>query len=95
MKLKLWLLLPRELDDGLGLPVGNDDHPRICQFVNYFALGFAGLGAGIGVGLIGMGATQAVGRNPSAFGNILTIGIIGMALAEAIAIYAFIMALQG
>ena len=64
-------------------------------FNGNFALGFAGLGAGIGVGLIGMGATQAVGRNPSAFGNILTIGIIGMALAEAIAIYAFIMALQG
>ena len=54
-----------------------------------------GAGAGIGLGLIGMAAAQAVGRNPSAFGNILTIGIIGMALAEAIAIYAFIMALQG
>ena len=64
-------------------------------FNGNFALGLAGLGAAIGVGLIGMGAVQAVGRNPSAFGNILTIGIIGMALAEAIAIYAFIMALQG
>ncbi|MCL4162117.1 UNVERIFIED_CONTAM: hypothetical protein GTU68_058847 [Idotea baltica] len=42
-----------------------------------------------------MAAAQAVGRNPSAFGNILTIAIIGMALAEAIAIYALIMALQG
>ena len=64
-------------------------------FNGNFALGLAGLGAAIGVGLIGMGAVQAVGRNPSAFGNIPTIGIIGMALAEAIAIYAFIMALQG
>ena len=54
-----------------------------------------GAGAGIGIGLIGMGATQAVGRNPGAFGNILIIGIIGMALAEAIAIYALIMAFQG
>lgn len=64
-------------------------------FNGNFALGVAGAGAGIGLGLIGMAAAQAVGRNPSAFGNILTIGIIGMALAEAIAIYAFIMALQG
>ncbi len=64
-------------------------------FNGNFALGVAGAGAGIGLGLIGMASAQAVGRNPSAFGNILTIGIIGMALAEAIAIYAFIMALQG
>lgn len=64
-------------------------------FNGHFALGVAGAGAGIGLGLIGMAAAQAVGRNPSAFGNILTIAIIGMALAEAIAIYAFIMALQG
>ena len=35
-------------------------------------------------------AAEAVGRNPGAFGNILTISIIGMALAEAIAIYALI-----
>lgn len=55
-------------------------------------LGLAGLGAGIGVGLVGLGAAQAVGRNPGAFGKILTISIIGMALAEAIAIYALIMA---
>lgn len=55
-------------------------------------LGIAGAGAGIGVGLVGMGAAQSVGRNPGAFGKILTIGIIGMALAEAIAIYALIMA---
>ena len=58
-------------------------------------LGLAGAGAGIGVGLVGMGAAQAVGRNPGAFGNILTISIIGMALAEAIAIYALILAFGG
>ncbi len=52
----------------------------------------AGLGAGIGVGLVGAKAAEAVGRNPGAFGNILTISIIGMALAEAIAIYALIIA---
>lgn len=60
-----------------------------------FTLGVAGAGAGIGIGLIGFGAAQAVGRNPGAFGNILTISIIGMALAEAIAIYALVLAFQG
>jgi F-type H+-transporting ATPase subunit c len=58
-------------------------------------LAIAGAGSAIGVGLVGYGATQAVGRNPGAFGNILTISIIGMALAEAIAIYALILAFQG
>ncbi len=64
------------------------------EFNGMFALGMAGLGAGIGVGLVGSAAAQAVGRNPGAFGNILTIGIIGMALAEAIAIYGLLMALK-
>ena len=57
-------------------------------------LGLAGAGSAIGVGLVGAKAAEAVGRNPTAFGNILTIGIIGMALAEAIAIYALILAFQ-
>jgi F-type H+-transporting ATPase subunit c len=60
-----------------------------------FTLGVAGAGAGLGIGLTGYAAASAVGRNPGAFGNILTIAIIAMALAEAIAIYAFVLALQG
>ncbi len=60
-----------------------------------FTLGMAGAGAGIGIGLVGAKAVEAVGRNPGAFGRILTIGIIGMALAEAIAIYALIRAFAG
>ena len=39
-----------------------------------------------------MAAAQAVGRNPTASGKILTIGILGMAFAEAIAIYALVAA---
>ena len=56
-------------------------------------LGLAGAGAGIGIGLIGGKAVEAVGRNPGAYGNILVLGIIGMAFAEAIAIYALVMAI--
>lgn len=65
------------------------------EFNGFFALGLTGLGAGIGVGVIGYASAQAIGRNPSAFGNILTFGIIGMALAEAIAIYGLVMAIIG
>ena len=60
-----------------------------------FTLGVAGAGAAIAVGMVGSKAAEAVGRNPGAFGNILTISIIGMALAEAVAIYALILAFGG
>jgi F-type H+-transporting ATPase subunit c len=59
------------------------------------ALGLAGAGAGIGIGLVGGKAVEAVGRNPGAYGNIMTLGIIGMAFAEAIAIYALVLAFMG
>lgn len=58
-------------------------------------LGVAGAGATIGIGMIGAKGVEAVGRNPGAFGKVLTLGIIGMALAEAVAIYALIIAFQG
>ena len=58
----------------------------------FLPLAFAGLGAGVGVGIVGGKAAEAVGRNPSAFGSILVMAIIGMALAEAIAIYGLIIA---
>nr|WP_265595424.1 hypothetical protein [Verrucomicrobium sp. BvORR106] len=60
-----------------------------------FTLGVAGAGAAVAIGLIGGKAVEAVGRNPGAYGNIMTLGIIGMALAEAIAIYALIIAFGG
>ncbi|MDX2079259.1 MAG: ATP synthase F0 subunit C [Terrimicrobiaceae bacterium] len=57
-------------------------------------LAVAGAGAAIGIGMIGAKAVEAVGRNPGASGKVLTLSIIGMALAEAIAIYALIIAFQ-
>src|SRR6516162_4901647 len=62
------------------------------NFGPFLPLAFAGLGAGIGVGIVGGKAAEAVGRNPSAFGSILVMAIIGMALSEAIAIYGLIIA---
>ena len=50
------------------------------------------VGAGIGVGLAASGGVQAMGRNPDAAGIIQTNMILGMAFAEAVAIYALIVA---
>jgi F-type H+-transporting ATPase subunit c len=57
------------------------------------AVGFGMLGPGIGLGLIGFGAMYAIGRNPEARGPILTNMIIIGALAEALGIYALIIAI--
>ena len=45
-------------------------------------VGLVGSGAGVGVGMVGAKAAEAVGRNPGAQGQIMTIGIIFAALAE-------------
>ncbi len=51
-------------------------------------VGLAALGAAIGVGLIGMAASEAVGRNPVASTKILVQSILAIAFAEAIVFYA-------
>ncbi|MFZ4595147.1 MAG: ATP synthase F0 subunit C [Verrucomicrobiaceae bacterium] len=53
-------------------------------------MAIGGAGAAIAVGLVGSKAVEAVGRNPGAFGNILTLGIIAMALAEGLGIIAYL-----
>lgn len=57
------------------------------------AMGLGAVGPGIGIGLLGYGAMQALGRNPEARGAILTNMILVAALAEAVAIYALIVAI--
>ncbi len=55
-------------------------------------IGLGALGPGIGIGLIGAKAMEALGRNPDANGKILPAMLLAMAFAEAIAIYALILA---
>ena len=57
------------------------------------AIGLGGIGPGIGIGFIGRGAMEAIGRNPEAAGEIRTVMILAAALAEAVAIYAFVIAI--
>jgi F-type H+-transporting ATPase subunit c len=57
------------------------------------AIGIGGIGPGLGIGIAVRGAMEALGRNPEAEGAIRTTMIIGAALAEAVAIYAFVIAI--
>ena len=50
------------------------------------------IGGGIGIGFVVGGAVQAMGRNPDAAPLIQTNMIIGIAFAEAVAIYALAIA---
>ena len=54
-------------------------------------VGLAALGAALAVGLIGMTASDAVGRNPGASTKILVQSILDIAFAEAIVFYALFM----
>lgn len=53
-----------------------------------------GAGAGISIGLATGKAAESVARQPEASGKITTITILGAALAEATAIYGFVIALM-
>jgi len=57
------------------------------------AMGIGAIGPGIGIGLVALGALQAIGRNPEAEGKIRTNMILMVAFAEAVAIYALVIAL--
>jgi F-type H+-transporting ATPase subunit c len=56
-------------------------------------LGVGAIGPGLGIGMIASKAMEAIGRNPDATGKIQTNMILGLAFAEAIAIYALVVAL--
>ena len=67
---------------GLALPIG---------------IGLAAIGSGVGLGFMGRGAMEAMGRQPEAAGRIQTGMIIGCAFIEALTIYALltVLILQG
>lgn len=53
-------------------------------------VGVGVLGPGIGVGMIGSKALEAIGRNPEASGKVVTNMFIGIVFAEALAIFALV-----
>ena len=57
------------------------------------AIGLGALGPGLGIGILAGKAMEAIGRNPEAAQKIQTGMILAIAFAEAIAIYALVVAL--
>jgi F-type H+-transporting ATPase subunit c len=57
------------------------------------AIGLGAIGAGAGIGNAANGACAAVGRNPGVQGKIMTVMLVGMAMAESVCIYALVVAL--
>jgi len=58
------------------------------------AMGLGALGPGIGLGILTSKALEAIGRNPEAQGKIQTTMILAIAVTEAVAIYALVIALM-
>lgn len=57
------------------------------------AIGVGGFGPALAIGLLAGKAMEAIGRNPEAAPKIQAAMILAMAFAEAIAIYALVVAL--
>ncbi|MFM7180477.1 MAG: ATP synthase F0 subunit C [Verrucomicrobiales bacterium] len=55
-------------------------------------IGLAAIGSALAVGIIGAKASEAVGRNPGASGQILTQAILSTAFAEGIVFFAIYLA---
>ena len=66
--------------------------PMLAQLTGNLQIAAAAAGAAIGVGMIGMKASEAVGRNPGAATKILVQAILSTAFAEGIVFFAIFLA---
>ena len=57
------------------------------------AMALGTLGPGLAIGYLTSNATQAIARQPEASSDIRTVFMIGVALTEALALYAFVIAI--
>ena len=69
------------------------DAEGLQQLAAGLAIGLGTIGPGIGIGLIGAKAMEAMGRNPEAAGTIQTNMILAIAFAESMGIFALVIAL--
>ncbi len=65
----------------------------VKDFAVALAIGLGAIGPALAIGIIGAKATEAIGRNPEAASKIQTAMILTAAFAEAVAIYALVVAL--
>jgi F-type H+-transporting ATPase subunit c len=69
------------------------DTESVKSIAAALAIGIGSIGPALGIGLLAGKGLEAVGRNPEAASKVQTAMILAIAFAEAIAIYAFVMAL--
>lgn len=65
----------------------------IKLFTTGFTVAVGGIGPAIAIGMITSAALNAMGRNPEASNELRTNMILGIAFAEAVAIYALVVGL--
>jgi F-type H+-transporting ATPase subunit c len=65
---------------------------EISTLAKAIAIGVGAIGPAIGIGMIGAKAMEAIGRNPEAANKILVPMLLACAFAEAVAIYALVIA---
>jgi len=80
------------------IPAGGESYIKVifalgAMIAAGLAIGLGAIGAGAGIGNAANGACQAVGRNPGVQGKIMMTMLVGMAMAESIAIYALVVSL--
>ena len=64
----------------------------ISTLAKALAIGIGSIGPALGIGMIGSKAMEAIGRNPEAANKILVPMLLAAAFAEAVAIYALVIA---
>lgn len=64
----------------------------ISLLAKAIAIAVGGIGPALAIGMIGAKAMESIGRNPEATGKILVPMLLAAAFAEAIAIYALVIA---
>jgi len=69
------------------------DTEAVKSLAAAIAIAVGAIGPGLGIGLLAGKGLEAVGRNPEATSKVQTAMILAIAFAEAIAIYAFVVAL--
>ena len=70
-----------------------DNPETVRQLAAALAIAVGAIGPGLGLGMIGSKAMEALGRNPEAADNIFVPLILSLAFTEAIGIYALVVAL--
>lgn len=69
------------------------DEASIKLIMTGITVAVGGIGPGLAIGMLSAKALEAIGRNPEAADNIRTTMILGLAFAEAIAIYSLVIGL--